>query len=67
MSHRTSPQPQLATCLRGGTCWVWKPKADVSIPYPHGEHYDSYILRSYKSVFLHPEEEIPGLIDLPQG
>jgi hypothetical protein len=36
-------------------------------PIPQGECYDSCILRrSYKSAFLHPEEEIPGLIDLPQ-
>jgi hypothetical protein len=33
---------------------------------PHGEQYDSCILRRRcKSAFLHPEEEI--LIDLPQG
>jgi hypothetical protein len=36
-------------------------------PISHGEHYDSCILRSYKPAFLHPEEEIQGLIDLPQG
>jgi hypothetical protein len=37
-------------------------------PSPHGEHYDSCVLRrSCKSAFLHPEEEIQGLIDLPQG
>jgi hypothetical protein len=33
---------------------------------PHGEHYDSCILRRRcKSAFLHPEEEIQSLIDLP--
>jgi hypothetical protein len=37
-------------------------------PIPHGEHYDSCILRRrYKSVFLYPEEELQGLIDQPQG
>jgi hypothetical protein len=37
-------------------------------PIPHGEHYDSCVLRrSCKSAFLDPEEEIQGLIDLPQG
>jgi hypothetical protein len=37
-------------------------------PIPHGEHYDSCILRrSCKPAFLHPEEGIQGLIDLPQG
>jgi hypothetical protein len=37
-------------------------------PSPHGEHYDSCVLRrSCKSAFLHREEEIQGLIDLPQG
>jgi hypothetical protein len=37
-------------------------------PTPHGENYDSCILRgSYKPALLYPEEEIQGLIDLPQG
>jgi hypothetical protein len=37
-------------------------------PIPHGEHCDSCILRgSCNSAFLHPEEEIPDLIDLPQN
>jgi hypothetical protein len=37
-------------------------------PLPHGEHCDSCILRRRcKSAFLHPEEEIQGFIDLPQG
>jgi hypothetical protein len=37
-------------------------------PIPNGKHYDSCVLRrSCKSAFLHPEEEIQGLIDLPQG
>jgi hypothetical protein len=35
---------------------------------PHGEHYEPCTLRrSYKSAFLHPEEEIQDLINLPQG
>jgi hypothetical protein len=34
----------------------------------NGEHCDSCILRrSYKSAFLHPEEEMQSLIDLLQG
>jgi hypothetical protein len=49
-------------------CWIWKPKGQMSeYPIPHGEHYDSCILRRRsKSAFLHPEEEIQGVIDLPQ-
>jgi hypothetical protein len=33
MSHCPSPQQQLGTCLRGGTCWVWRPKGQMS-EYP---------------------------------
>jgi hypothetical protein len=34
---------------------------------PHGEHHEPCTLRrSYKSAFLHPEEEIQGLINLPR-
>jgi hypothetical protein len=37
-------------------------------PIPHREHYDSCILRRRcKPAFLHPKEEIQGLLDLPQG
>jgi hypothetical protein len=37
----------------------------VSESHPPGQHCDSCILRrSCKSAFLHPEEEIQGLIDL---
>jgi hypothetical protein len=37
-------------------------------PIPHGEHYELCTLRrSYESAFLHPEEEIQGLINLPWG
>jgi hypothetical protein len=37
-------------------------------PIPHGQHYDPCTLRrTCKSAFLNPEEEIQGLIDLPQG
>jgi hypothetical protein len=27
-------------------------------PIPHGEHYDSYILRRWRPAFLHPQGEI---------
>jgi hypothetical protein len=49
--------------------WVWRTKelmSEYSIPL--GQHYDScFLRRSCKSAFLHPEEEIQDLIDLPQG
>jgi hypothetical protein len=62
--------------LGQGTCWVWRLKADEWVSHhpmestiiPASWNLHSCILRrSCKSTFLHPKEEIPGLIDLPQG
>jgi hypothetical protein len=50
-------------------CWVWRPKGQMrKYAIPHGEHCDfCFLRRRCKPAFLRHEEEIQGLIDLPQG
>jgi hypothetical protein len=81
LSHSTSPffvmgffkigsHKLLARTLKHDPpCWVWEPKGQINeYSIPHGEHYEPCTLRrSYKSAFLHPEEETQGLINLTQG